>query len=76
MCVFAGKTTTKLSLLLDNPEATIKNAFNVKAKRTQRERERNTNKESAYVGERAQERKRVGERSAKKLPMQTALSVF
>lgn len=74
MCVCAGKTATKLSLLLDNPEATIKNAFNVKAKRTQSERE--TNKESAYVGERAQESKRVGERSAKKLPMQTALSVF
>lgn len=48
------------------------NAFNVKAKRTQsvREGERDTIKESA------QESKRVGERNAKKLRMQTALSLF
>lgn len=70
--MYAGKTTTKLSLLLGNPEAAIKNAFNVKAKRTQsvREGERDTIKESA------QESKRVGERNAKKLRMQTALSLF
>lgn len=66
--VCAGKTTTKLSLLLGNPEATIKNAFNVKAKHTQsvRERERETNKESAYVeGESPREWESVMQKSFK-----------